>query len=170
MQCSSSSQGDSRSCRRDGSCSDEEEEAEGALDAAGSADPVGAALVQLAKLVKDMQKQKKDKKNKSLDNLPLRSTRAWGEDFRKIGVQQRRCQVSQPCQISACGWLEHRSRVQGYQASVRFGWLLVRIWGCLRLGQREEARARAALHGGGNGRHWWTTMLATKDLFWSQPK
>ncbi|CAK9095183.1 unnamed protein product, partial [Durusdinium trenchii] len=48
-------------------------------------------------------------------------------------------------QISARGWLEHRSRVQNYQTSVRFGWTLAGIWDCLRLGRYEEARARAGL-------------------------
>ena len=48
-------------------------------------------------------------------------------------------------QISAQGWLEHRSRVQGYQTSVRFAWTLAGVWDALRLGRVEEARARAAL-------------------------
>lgn len=48
-------------------------------------------------------------------------------------------------QISARGWLEHRSRIQNFQSSVRFAWILAGIWDSLRLGRREEARARAAL-------------------------
>ena len=48
-------------------------------------------------------------------------------------------------QISARGWLEHHSRVQGYQTSVRFAWTLAGVWDALRLGRIEEARARAAL-------------------------
>ena len=158
--------------------SEEEEEADGALDAAGSADPVGAAVVQLTKLVKDMHKQKKDKKSKSLDSLldtydaGLGKEPGAGGKSKAAALRQlQKMLVANPtaiyqslerrlqedwdsaealpgisaAQISARGWLEHRSRVQGYQTSVRFGWLLAGIWDCLRLGRHEEARARAAL-------------------------
>lgn len=158
--------------------SDEEEEAGGALDAAGSADPVGTALVQLTKLVTDMQKQKKDKKSKSLDNLLDTYDAGLGKEpgsggkskaaalrqLQKMLVSnltaiyqslERRLQEDwdaaeslpgiSAAQISARGWLEHRSRLQGYQTSVRFGWILAGIWDCMRLGRYEEARARAAL-------------------------
>ena len=47
--------------------------------------------------------------------------------------------------VSARGWLEHRSRIQAFPASIRSGWALAGIWDCLRRGQNEEARARAAL-------------------------
>ena len=48
-------------------------------------------------------------------------------------------------QISARGWVEHRSKIQGYMTSIRYSWILAGIWDCLRLGKHEEARARAAL-------------------------
>lgn len=48
-------------------------------------------------------------------------------------------------QISARGWIEHRSRIQAYPNSVRMAWVLGGIWDALRGGRHEEARARAAL-------------------------
>ena len=48
-------------------------------------------------------------------------------------------------QISARGWVEHRSRIQNYVGSVRPAWCLAGIWDCLRNNRIEEARARAAL-------------------------
>ena len=48
-------------------------------------------------------------------------------------------------QISARGWVEHRSRIQNYVGSVRPTWCLAGIWDCLRNNRVEEARARAAL-------------------------
>ena len=47
--------------------------------------------------------------------------------------------------VTARGWLEHRSRIQNYQTTVRFAWMLGGIWDCLRQGRVDEARARAAL-------------------------
>lgn len=47
--------------------------------------------------------------------------------------------------VSARGWLEHRSRIQSFPASIRAGWALAGIWDCLRGGRHEEARARAGL-------------------------
>lgn len=47
--------------------------------------------------------------------------------------------------VTARGWLEHRSRIQNYQTTVRFAWCLGGIWGCLRQGRVDAARARAAL-------------------------
>eukprot|EP00435_Cladocopium_sp_Y103_P064265 s216_g26.t1 len=46
---------------------------------------------------------------------------------------------------SARAWLEHRSRVGKYAATVRYTWILCGIWDCLRSGAVKEARARAAL-------------------------
>eukprot|EP00438_Fugacium_kawagutii_P003006 Skav233485 [mRNA] locus=scaffold1310:150240:151919:+ [translate_table: standard] len=48
-------------------------------------------------------------------------------------------------QISARGWVEHRSRIQNYATSVHYSWILAGIWDALRLGRIPEARARAAL-------------------------
>eukprot|EP00438_Fugacium_kawagutii_P022422 Skav224784 [mRNA] locus=scaffold428:252344:254481:+ [translate_table: standard] len=47
--------------------------------------------------------------------------------------------------VSARSWLEHRSRVQNYQSSVRASWQLTGIWDCLRCQRYAEARARTAL-------------------------
>ena len=47
--------------------------------------------------------------------------------------------------ISARGWIEHRSKIQHYPATIRAAWALGGIWDCLRSGRVEEARARAAL-------------------------
>ena len=158
--------------------SSEEEEEDAAIDASGSADPVGAAVVQLTKLVKDMHKRKKEKKAKSLDNLldtyDAGSAKEPGSGSKTKAAalrQLRQMLVSNPAviyqslekrmqedwdaaesmpgvhasQISARGWLEHRSRVQGFQSSVRFAWTIAGIWDALRLGRIEEARSRAAL-------------------------
>lgn len=51
----------------------------------------------------------------------------------------------QVSQISARGWLEHRSRIQGYPSSIRPAWILAGVWDALRGNRIEEARARAAL-------------------------
>jgi len=47
--------------------------------------------------------------------------------------------------ISARGWIEHRSRIQGFPSTARAAWCLGGIWDCLRTGRYDEARARAAL-------------------------
>lgn len=53
---------------------------------------------------------------------------------------------SQGNTTSIRGWLEHRSRIQGYPNSVRAAWLVGGgIWDCLRTDRIPEARARAAL-------------------------
>lgn len=106
-------------------CTAEEEEPEAGGDAAGSGDLVGTAVVHLTKLVKNMQDQKKEKKNRSLDAL---------------------------LDSSARGWLERWSRVQGYQTSVTFGWVLAGI--CVGLPQsgplrRSKSSSRTwSSHGG----------------------
>lgn len=48
-------------------------------------------------------------------------------------------------QITARGWMEHRSRIQAYPASIRAGWAIAGVWDCLRAGKAEEARARCGL-------------------------
>ena len=48
-------------------------------------------------------------------------------------------------QISARGWLEHRSRISSYPGTIRPAWLCAGIWDCLMRGAVDEARARAAL-------------------------
>ena len=48
--------------------------------------------------------------------------------------------------ISARGWLEHRSKIQGaYPSAIRAAWCLAGVWDCLQQNKIEEARARAAL-------------------------
>ncbi len=46
---------------------------------------------------------------------------------------------------SARGWLEHRSKIQAFPATIRAAWLIGGIWDCLRNNRVAEARARAAL-------------------------
>lgn len=43
------------------------------------------------------------------------------------------------------GWLEHRSKLQYYPNTIRFGWILSGILDNLRAGDHHQARARAAL-------------------------
>ena len=43
------------------------------------------------------------------------------------------------------GWLEHRSKLQYYPNTIRFGWILSGILDNLRAGDHQQARARAAL-------------------------
>lgn len=47
--------------------------------------------------------------------------------------------------MTARGWLEHRSCIQQFPASIRSGWAIAGILDCLRGGRVEEARARACL-------------------------
>lgn len=47
--------------------------------------------------------------------------------------------------ISARGWVEHRSRIQPYANSIRSSWILSGIWDSLMAGRVAEARARTAL-------------------------
>ena len=47
--------------------------------------------------------------------------------------------------ISARGWVEHRSRIQPYANSIRASWILSGIWDALIAGRTSEARARTAL-------------------------
>ena len=47
--------------------------------------------------------------------------------------------------VTARGWMEHRSRIQAYPASIRAGWALAGVWDCLRQNRVEEARARTGL-------------------------
>eukprot|EP00435_Cladocopium_sp_Y103_P073950 s91_g46.t1 len=61
----------------------------------------------------------------------------WEQASLQPGVQQ--------AVISARGWLEHRSHIQNYGATVRAAWCLGGIWDCLRTSRVEEARARTAL-------------------------
>ena len=46
---------------------------------------------------------------------------------------------------SARAWLEHRSRLGNYAATIRYTWILCGIWVALRSEAVKEARARAAL-------------------------
>ena len=47
--------------------------------------------------------------------------------------------------VTSRGWLEHRSRIQNYQTSVRYSWIIGGIHDALRENNMELARARAAL-------------------------
>ncbi len=47
--------------------------------------------------------------------------------------------------VTARGWMEHRSRIQAFPASIRAGWALAGVWDCLRQNRVEEARARTGL-------------------------
>ena len=47
--------------------------------------------------------------------------------------------------ISARGWVEHRSRIQPYANSIRASWIIAGIWDSLIAGRTSEARARTAL-------------------------
>ena len=47
--------------------------------------------------------------------------------------------------VTSRGWLEHRSRIQGFQSVVRYAWILGGIHDALREGNVELARARTAL-------------------------
>ena len=63
------------------------------------------------------------------------------EDWEDAGSQPGISQGS----MTARGWLEHRSRIQQFPASIRQGRALAGILDCLRSGKPEEARARACL-------------------------
>ena len=61
----------------------------------------------------------------------------WEQASIQPGIQQS--------VISARGWIEHRSHIQNYGATVRAAWCLGGIWDCLRTNRIDEARARTAL-------------------------
>eukprot|EP00438_Fugacium_kawagutii_P001255 Skav223451 [mRNA] locus=scaffold350:925896:940241:- [translate_table: standard] len=63
------------------------------------------------------------------------------EDFQ----MRQQAPGSDPVQVSARGWLEMRSRVQGFATPVRFLWGIAAVLDCLRSNQIEEARARCGL-------------------------
>lgn len=63
------------------------------------------------------------------------------EDWEDAGSQPGLSQSS----MTARGWLEHRSRIQQFPASIRSGWAMAGVLDCLRFGKVEEARARACL-------------------------
>ena len=64
------------------------------------------------------------------------------EDWEMGGQRLPGAQISQ---ISARGWLEHRSRISSDPGTIRPAWLCAGIWDALMAGRHEEARARAAL-------------------------
>ena len=64
------------------------------------------------------------------------------EDWEMGGQRLPGAQIAQ---ISARGWLEHRSRISSYPGTIRPAWLCAGIWDALMAGRYEEARARAAI-------------------------
>lgn len=63
------------------------------------------------------------------------------EDFQQLrsapGVQEK--------PVSSRAWLEHRSKLQFYPGSIRWGWLVAGIHDTLKEGKIKEARARCAV-------------------------
>ncbi len=66
---------------------------------------------------------------------------AMEEDF----AQLRAAPGSAALPISTRGWIEHRSRLQYYQNTIRFAWILGGIHDALRQNRLEEAKARTLL-------------------------
>lgn len=101
-----------------------------AKEAGGYARSRAAALRELQRSLK-----------KSLQLIYKALEQRLAEDWEEMGNQPGLTSST----VSARGWLEHRSRIQSFPASIRSGWALAGIWDCLRTGRHEEARARAGL-------------------------
>lgn len=63
------------------------------------------------------------------------------EDFHSV----RSAPGSSAASATSRGWVEHRSKLGNYPATVRFAWVVAGIHDCLRQGDTEQARARCAL-------------------------
>lgn len=63
------------------------------------------------------------------------------EDF----LQLRTAPGSSAVSATSRGWLEHRSRLGHFPATIRFAWIIAGVHDCLRQGDPEQARARCAL-------------------------
>ena len=66
---------------------------------------------------------------------------AMAEDFNQVRTTPSLASVP----VSTRGWVEHRSRLGPYPASIRAMWILGAAHDCLKEGKVEEARARVAL-------------------------
>ena len=66
---------------------------------------------------------------------------AMAEDFNQVRSTPSLAGVP----VSTRGWVEHRSRLGPYPASIRAMWILGAVHDCLKEGRVEEARARVAL-------------------------
>ena len=103
----------------------------------GHAKEVGGYARSRAAALRELQKSLK--KNPQLIYKSLEQRLA--EDWEDAGAQPGIALAG----VTARGWMEHRSRIQGFPASIRSGWALAGIWDCLRSGRVDEARARCGL-------------------------
>ena len=90
-----------------------------------------------AAALRELQKTLRSKPSLIYGALEQRLAEDWEDASIQPGISSS--------SVSARGWLEHRSRIQAFPASIRAGWALAGIWDCLRGGRNDEARARAAL-------------------------
>ena len=106
-------------------------------EGSGSAREAGSYSRSRAAALRTLQTTLKNDPKLIYTAVEKRLAEDWEESSLQPGIQRGF--------VSARGWLEHRSRVQGYPAAVRSGWALAGIWDALRAGRNCEARARAAL-------------------------
>ena len=82
---------------------------------------------------------------KALTDHPSLLCQAIEEAMEEDFAQLRSAPGSSTRAVSTRGWIEHRSRLQYYQNSIRFAWILGGIHDALREGREQEARCRALL-------------------------
>ena len=113
---------------------------ESLLDSAeghGHAKEVGGYARSRAAALRELQRSLKKNPQLIYKSLEQRLMEDWEDVASQPGIVQGG--------VTARGWLEHRSRVQSFPASIRAGWALAGIWDCLRAGKVDEARARTGL-------------------------
>eukprot|EP00439_Symbiodinium_sp_Y106_P050942 s3095_g6.t1 len=94
-------------------------------------------------IVKQLASQKKKAaKEKTLDNL----LDGWDAGMLRVPLNQARAlaRCLDP-KLQPGGWLERRSRLGFYPATIRLVWAIAGVWDCLRENKVSEATARAAL-------------------------
>eukprot|EP00434_Breviolum_minutum_P008186 symbB.v1.2.007217.t1/scaffold441.1/size205278/4 len=103
----------------------------------GSAKELGGYARSRAAALRELQKCLKKQPQLIYKSVEQRMLEDWEDAGSLPGISQRN--------MTARGWLEHRSCIQQFPASIRSGWAIAGILDCLRGGRVEEARARAGL-------------------------
>lgn len=103
----------------------------------GSAKELGGYARSRAAALRELQKCLKKQPQLIYKSVEQRMLEDWEDAGSLPGISQSN--------MTARGWLEHRSCIQQFPASIRSGWAIAGILDCLRGGRVEEARARACL-------------------------